>query len=176
MNRTLTQAQKDEIRQSLLRHDFSAEEEIGKLVDSGYDIEEAKTLLIAELKAYKQDMFQRTLKRKNQEERRKVLWLVVFMISIIGPVFEISSPAWYALVVPAAGLCGYFAYTDKPIAGVLAAMIFPMLVPYTYNWYMAGRTSFIRIEMLIPVGIAMIPSVIIYFLIAKTVYANSDNS
>ncbi|OQP44731.1 hypothetical protein A4H97_10230 [Niastella yeongjuensis] len=173
--RTLTPQQKDELRQSFTQGGFSAEAAILKLVAEGYEPEEAKALIVAEFKEYKTEVFNRVVNRNNSEEARKGLTILIMMISVIGPLFDITSPLWYIVAIAASGITGYFAFKTKPIAGVLGSIIMPIVFPFAYNFYFSGRTSFIRIEMLIPIFIAAVPAFIIYYIISKTVYAKVED-
>jgi hypothetical protein len=176
MNSTLSQKQKDEIRQSFLQQTFSLEAEIEKLVGAGYDEDKAKLLIIAEIKQYKKEMFQKTVKRNDHEEIKKVVTFVVIMISLVGPIFDIVSPLWYIVAVVIAGIAGYWGYKPKPIAGLVGCMIVPIIFPFAYIFYFSGRTSFIKIEMIIPLVMAIVPGVLVYFILSKTVYSNLENN
>jgi hypothetical protein len=175
MNSTLSQAQKDEIRHALLHNTFSMEAEVAKLMNRGYDETYAKSLIVAELREYKQELFNKKLQSNNSEETGKILSIGIVMISMIGPLFDIRSPLWYIVAFAASGVAGYFAYKTKPIAGLIGAIIVPLVFPFAYQWYFAGRSRFIRIEMVIPLLVAIIPAVLVYFIIAKTVYANRES-
>lgn len=176
MNRTLTQQQKDNLRQSFTSGNFSAEAAINQLVNEGYELDVAKALIVAEFKEYKKEVFNRAVKRENNEEKTKALTIGIMMISLIGPVFDITSPLWYIVAIAASGIAGYFAYKTKPIAGVLGSIIMPVVFPFVYSWYFAGRTSYIRIEMVIPIVISILPAFLVYYAISKTVYANVENN
>jgi hypothetical protein len=176
MNRTLSQQQKDDLRQSFTWGNFSAEAAIMKLVNEGYEPDVAKALIVAEFKEYKKEVFNRTVKRNNNEETKKVLTIGILMISLIGPLFDITSPLWYLVAIAASGIAGYFAFKTKPIAGVLGSIIMPVVFPFVYYWYFAGRRSFIRIEMVIPILISVLPAFLVYYAISKTVYANVENN
>jgi hypothetical protein len=176
MNRILTQQQKADLRQSFSQPGFSAEAAILKLVNEGYDVAEAKALIVAEFKEYKKELFEKAQKRNDSEEARKILFVAVFMLSIIGPVFDITSPLWYVAAFVASGVAGYYAYKEKPIAGIAGSILFAILFPFTYHFYFAGRSSYIRIEMLVPIFMAITPAFIIYFIISKTVYANIETN
>lgn len=175
MNRTLSQQQKDDLRQSFTQGNFSAEVAILKLVAEGYEPQEAKALIVAEFKEYKKEVFNRVVKRDNNEEARKGVTIGIMMISLIGPLFDITSPIWYMVAIAASGIAGYFAFKTKPIAGVLGSIIMPIVFPFVYNFYFAGRTSYIRIEMLIPIIISALPAFLVYYILSKTVYANVEN-
>jgi hypothetical protein len=175
MNRTLSQQQKDDLRLSFTQGNFSAEAAIIKLMNEGYEADVAKALIVAEFKEYKKEVFNRVVKRSNNEETQKVLTIGIMMISLIGPLFDITSPLWYLVAIAASGIAGYFAFKTKPVAGVLGSIIMPVVFPFVYNFYFAGRTSYIRIEMLIPIIISALPAFLVYYTISKTVYANVEN-
>jgi hypothetical protein len=175
MNRTLSQQQKDDLRFSFTQGNFSAEAAIIKLMNEGYEAVVAKALIVAEFKEYKKEVFNRVVKRSNNEETQKVLTIGIMMISLIGPLFDITSPLWYLAAIAASGIAGYFAFKTKPVAGVLGSIIMPVVFPFVYNFYFAGRTSYIRIEMLIPIIISALPAFLVYYTISKTVYANVEN-
>jgi hypothetical protein len=175
MNSTLTQSQKDEIRQALLHNTFSMEAEVAKLMNrGGYDEAYAKALIVAELREYKQELFNKKLQRNNSEETGKVISIGILMVSLIGPLFDIRSPLWYMVAFAASGVGGYFAYKTKPLAGIIGAVIFSATFPFAYQWYFSGRSRFIRIEMLIPMIVAIIPAFLVFFIISKTVYTNKE--
>ena len=121
------------------------------------------------------ELFQKKLKDNNQEDVQKVISIAIIMIAMIGPVFDIRSPIWYMLAFAGCGIAGYFAYKTKPIAGVIGAIIVPVILPFSYNWYFTGRTRYIKIELLIPLLMAIIPAFLVYYIISKTVYANREN-
>jgi hypothetical protein len=176
---SLSQKQKDEIRYALRHKTFSVPAEIAKLVNLGYSEDEAKALLANEVDEFKNEfrneLFQQKVKSNDQEDVQKIISIAIIMIAMIGPVFDIRSPIWYMLAFAGCGIAGYFAYKTKPIAGVIGAIIVPVILPFSYNWYFTGRTRYIKIELLIPLLVAIIPAVIIYFIIAKTVYANRES-
>jgi hypothetical protein len=175
MKSTLTQTQKEEIRYSF-ENKLPLEALIAKLIDQGYDEAEAKSLLAVELQEYKKELFEQKLKNNNQEEAQKVIAVVIVMVAMIGPVFDIRSPIWYMIAFAGSGIAGYFAYKSKPIAGIIGAIIVPVILPFSYNWYFSGRTRYIKIELVVPLLVAIAPAVIIYYIISKTVYATVENN
>ncbi len=175
MSKTLSQEQKDELRQAFPRGDFSVERETEKLVNAGFDEIEAKRLIVAEFKAYKKDLFDELQAIHKQDEIRKGVTIAVVFLAITGPIFGVESFWWYTIATIVAGIAGFWGYKPKGIAGLLACGIFTFVLPYVYHAYFSGRSSYIRIEMFIPILIAVVPAIIIYFLISKTVYANIEN-
>jgi len=175
MSKFLTAEERDVLRLSFTTAGFSMEDAIEKLKGKGLSDEEARLLIIAEYKAFKQELFDRTLKRENSHEMAKVMFVVVVLISVIGPVFGIESLLWYLVAGSLCGIAGYIAYKDKPVAGVVAGFIFAVVFPFAYNGYFANRTSYIKIEMLIPLIMAAIPAGVAFLILAKLFYSDTDH-
>ena len=175
MNRTLTQQQKNELRQSFAQDNFSAQAAIIKLMAEGFELEEAKILITAELRKYKQELFNKADKRNSSEESRQLVFIGIIMISTVGPVFNITSPIWYIVAIALCGLLGYLAAKTRPIAGILGAVVMSVVLPFADNFYFEGRTSYIKIELAIPMIIAAVPAFLVYYFISKTVYAHIEN-
>ncbi|MCS3802180.1 hypothetical protein [Niastella sp. OAS944] len=174
MPNTLTQTEKDQIRYKLTTNTFSADAEIAKLMEKGYDETEAKSLLLNEIREFKQVLFEKKMQQNKQGEVESIAVGVTVMFTLIGPLFGITSPVWFMVAFLAAGIGGYFAAQDKPIAGIAGGIVYGIIFPLAHHMYFADRTRFIRIEMVIPIIMAMIPAFILYFILAKTVYAKSD--
>lgn len=174
MQDSLTQEQKAAMRESMANNSFSAQLEIAKLMALGFEPEMAKTLVINEIKAYKKELFDVAVKRNNQSETSKLMFVLIFVIALIGPLFRIESPLWYIIAIIGSGVAGYFGYRDKPIAGIVAAIVGTLVFPFAFTYYFEGRSSFIRLEMAIPMILSAIPAVIVYFIIAKIVYPYND--
>ena len=115
MSKFLTEDERDILRLSFTTAGFSMEDAIEKLKGKGLSDEEARLLIIAEYKAYKKELFERALKRDDSHEMAKVMFVVVVLISVIGPVFGIESPLWYLVAGSLCGIAGYVAYKDKPV-------------------------------------------------------------
>ncbi len=175
MSRTLTQQQKDDLRQSFSNNNFKAETAIAKLMAQGYELEEATALIKAEFRQYKQELFDKVDKRNSNEDGRQFIFIGLVMISMVGPIFEITSPIWYIIAIALCGLLGYLGAKTKPVAGVLGAVVMSVVLPFVHNFYFTGRTTYIKIELVIPIVIAALPAFLIYYIISKTVYAHVDN-
>ena len=174
MPNTLSQTEKDQLRYKIQTNSFVASAEIAALVEKGYDEAEAKALLLNEIREYKQELFHQKNNQNKQSELQNVMIGVLAMLALIGPLFGIREPMWYIIAFIGAGAGGYFAAKTKPIAGIAASVVYAIVFPLAHNMYFADRTRFIRIEMVIPMIMAAIPAFIIYFILAKTIYANSD--
>jgi hypothetical protein len=174
MNSALSQTEKDQIRYKLETNTFSTDEEIAKLAAKGYSDTEAKSILLNEVKEFKQELFHQKMTKTKLDELQNVMIGVIGMLTLIGPLMDIREPIWYMLAFAGAGICGYFAAKRKPIAGIAAAVVYGIVFPLAHNMYFSGRTRFIRIELVIPMIMAAIPAFLLYFILSKTIYANSD--
>lgn len=175
MNNTLTQEQKDELRRSFKQPDFSVDVAISKLMALGYSEATARQLIISEVREIKKELFDKAVKGTKDEEARGIAFVAVVLVSLLGTLFDIHSVLWHIVVVAIAGIAGYFAFKNKPIAGVLAFIVFAIVFPFTYNFYFSGRSSYIRIEMLIPMLMAIAPAAIVFYALSYTVYANTED-
>ena len=174
MPNTLSQTEKDQLRYRIQSNTFVSAAEIANLVEKGYNEVEAKALLLDEIREYKQELFKQKMNKNKESELQNVMIGVLAVLAMIGPVFGVREPVWYIIAFIGAGVGGYFAAKTKPIAGIAASVVYAIVFPLAHNMYFADRTRFIRIEMVIPMIMAAIPAFIIYFILAKTIYANSD--
>ena len=168
----LSQEQVEEIKHALFVNRSPVEIEIAKLIAIGMSKDEAVTLLRTLLKEHKQELFEATLQKQRKGETAKGGLLGVFIAAVVGPVFNIESFAWYFIACIGGGVCGYFANKDKPVAGVAGGCIAVLVFPFTYNAYFSGRHTFLNIELLIPMLLAAIPALLVYYIIAKVFYSN----
>jgi hypothetical protein len=175
MDPILTESQRDELRLGFTTAGFSMEDAMARLTAHGYEPEEARGLIVLEYKLYKREMFERTVKKDESKEWRKVMFLFVTIISIIGPVANITSGIWYIVACGLCGFLGYLAYKDKPIAGIIGGILVPIAFIFSYAFYFADRTSYIKIEMAIPLLLAFLPSVLVFFVISKLFYNEAQN-
>ena len=65
-------------------------------------------------------------------------------------------------------------WKDKPIAGIIGAMVVAIVFPFAYNFYFADRERFIRIEILIPMLIAALPAFGLYKILEMLIYPYVD--
>ena len=171
---TLTQEQKDFIRDRLSNNTFSPQLEIAKLMELGFEPETAKNLVISEIKAYKKELFDVVVNQNKQDELRNIMFVLIFVIALIGPLFHVQSPLWYIIALIGSGTAGFFGWRSKPIAGVIGAIVATIVFPFAYNAYFEGRSTIIKIEIAVPMILSAIPAVIVYFIIARIGYPNND--
>ncbi|MEO5685013.1 MAG: hypothetical protein ABIQ88_20380 [Chitinophagaceae bacterium] len=174
MKTVLTQYHKEEILQSLIAGDFSVDHEIQKLVKEGFDDTSSRNLILQVLKEYRYELFQRKLSQQKNEEKKKLSYFVLLMISITGPVFNIGNLLWYLLACVVAGAAGYYGQADKPIAGMLGGVLLVIVFPLTYSFYMSGRHSYFNVELLIPVLMAAVPAWLLQLFVGKIFYDKDE--
>jgi hypothetical protein len=177
MEPTLSSQQLNEIRQSLSSGTFLYETEMQKLMQAGYDEESGRNLLFTLAKEHRKELFQQTLQKQKNDGAREITWLVVIMTAAVGPVFEITSAIWYMLAMLIASVAGYYGFKTKPVAGIIGCILVVFLFPFTYRYYFSGRERYIRIELLIPLFLSLIPAAIAGFIFLQIFYtATKKNS
>lgn len=174
MSSTLTNEQTEAIVSAYLSGNYSIEAEVEKLVQAGMDRAVAEQKVKAVVDYTRQRVFANKVKTDARGEIRKVTGVVTIMVAAIGPVFETSSVLWYTAAAVIAGVAGYFGYKDKPAAGITASVLVVLLFPLMYGFYFNNRTSYIRIELVIPLLLAIVPAWLVYLLITKIFYTDTD--
>jgi hypothetical protein len=176
MSIPLTEAERDILRLSFTTGGYSMEDALDKLKGKGLDEETARALIIMEYDLYKKEMVGHAIRQANYPQGVKEVFIAVAIISIMGPMMGITSPAWYVATSILGGVAGYFAYRNRPVAGVLAGLIVPVAMHIACSYYFQDRSSFIRIELVIPLFIAFIPSAIIFLIVSKLFYSNPNTN
>ena len=171
----LPQQQLNEIRQDISSGTFLYETAMQKLMQSGLDEESARQLLLTVAKEHRKELFDQRLQKQNAEGVREVTYIVTFMVAALGPVFNIKAALWYFVAMLIAAVAGYYGYKDKPAAGIIGSILVVILLPITYNYYFSGRSSYIKIEFLIPALLAIIPAAIVAYLISLLFYPERKN-
>jgi hypothetical protein len=166
----LNETQKERIQNAIKSGGFNLEPEIETLINQGFSKETALLKIKEEIDLHKQMLFEQALKSESQEDIQKSIFMGITLTAMIGPIFDITSSIWYIATIFIAGGLGYWGYKDKPIAGIVGAICLALTLPYFYNWYISGRTSIIKIELLIPMAISMAISYSIGWLAYKVIY------
>ena len=175
MHTPLTETERDILRLSFTTGGYSMEDALDKLKGKGLDEDAARELIIMEYDLYKREMVGHAIKADNSHEGVKEVFIVVAIISIIGPMMGITSPIWYVFTSILGGVAGYLAYRHKPVAGILAGLIVPVAMQMACSYYFQGRSGFLRIELAIPLFLAFIPSAIIFQVVSKVLYTRPKN-
>lgn len=170
MEAVLSTEQINVIRDSIARGNFTNERHVRILTENGFSKETAEQLVAAEVKAYREELFQEKVTVQDNEETQKVADMAIIMVALVGPVFGVTSVLWYLVALAAAGTAGYFGHRSKPVAGVTGALILVLLLPFTYHFYFSGRKSFIGIEMAIPMLMAAVPAYLALYITSKVLY------
>jgi hypothetical protein len=165
----------NEIRQDLSSGTFLYESAMQKLMQAGLDEERARNTLLSLAKEHRKELFQQKLQKQNSEGIREVTFLVIIMTAAVGPVFNVTSTLWYIVAVSIAGIAGYFSFKSQPVAGIIGSILVVILFPFTYEYYFSGRSSYIKIEFLIPALMAVIPAAIVAVVISLIFYPKRKN-
>jgi len=163
-----------EIKDSFLSGSITAEQLILQLKDAGLDAAAINQWITDLTREHKRELFNKAVRRDDNNEIRGVVFFITLLISIIGPVFDIRSPFWYIIALLAVAIAGYYGFKEKPIAGIAGTVAFGILFPLAYAQYFANKTSYIRIEMLFPIAMAAIPAFLLLFILSKTIYRGQD--
>lgn len=160
-----------EFNKQLKSGKITVEKMVKRFAEIGVDESTAKILLSKIMKEHK---FNQIQKLEKQRLRTLLsLGLMVFVVTAVS-IFDFPQIPWSVIAIIIAGCLGYFGFSDKPFAGIIGGLTFAALYPITYNLYFVDRISYLRIELFIPLLMAAIPSLLIYYVISYFVYRNSE--
>lgn len=174
MEAVLSTDQANVIRESIARGNFSTERHVRTLVEKGFSQDIAEKLVADEVKAYREELFQEKVTVQDDQEVQKISELAAVMVAVAGPVFEVRSMLWYLVAAALAGSAGYFGHRSKPVAGITGGVLLVLLFPFTYSFYFSGRSSYLRIELIIPMLMALVPAYVALFIISKVFYSEYE--
>ncbi len=149
----LNEKQKARILSAFSSGNFNLQNEISNLENEGFTKEDATSQIQA---VVRQKLFDEQVNKESTEDYEKLAAFGLIFLGLIGPLFNIENFLWYFFASVLAGVGGYLAYKDKPFGGAVRSFTFVVLIPVFYNWYVSGRSSIIKIELLIPVGLAIL--------------------
>jgi len=167
---TLNEVQRKRIQQAFRSGNLNMNIEVENLVNQGFNQDEAVEQIKNEVNRFRQKLFDEKIKAEENEDYSKLAIFFVVLIGIVSPIFHITSIAWIVASILLSGGIGYWAYREQPIAGAVGCISAAILLPITFNWYLAERSSVIKIELLIPVILALLPSFLIGFVVSKILY------
>lgn len=165
---------KEVIRKLMVDDGHKADVVISFLKRNGYSDELAKTLVYTVANEHKEAIIERSKQTDEKDDRGEVGMFVIFAIGLAGPVFGVESEILIFAGLAAVAITAYFAFPTKPISAVIAAIVFVFAMFYAHNWYLRGRTSYINIEMVIPMAMAAVPSIGLQKLLDMIIYPGKD--
>lgn len=175
MNKELTYQQIKKIREAYLKDKLSLEKQIVELLVAGFDEPTAEYLVAKVIKDYKQELFDEAQEKETNKEHRNIAYYVTIFATASGPLLGVENFVWYLFASAIAGTAGYYGFKDRPLAGIIGAIVSVILFPLAFNFYLAGRSNYIMFELLIPLIISLIPGYLIQFLISKIAYPDYED-
>jgi hypothetical protein len=171
----LDEKQKTRIQTSFKSGNFNLDLEVEILTRQGFSREEAIIQIQPVVKAFRQKLFDQKIKAEDNEGLEKASRFLVIMIGLIGPIFNITSLIWYGFACVMVAGTGYWSYKKTPVAGLFGCICFILMFPIAYNWYLSERKSIFKIEIIIPIGFALLASYFVGLLIANFLYSKKTN-
>ena len=162
----LTKKQKEWIREAVDKNRFNPTLVVKRLIEKGFDMEEAKDVIKTELALIQEE----TQKNEENDVKRNIAFIVVILISFMGAMMKVTSIYWYLATMTIAALVAYWGHRDKPIAGIVSCVCLVILMPMASTWYFGERTEFAKLEILIPTIMAGLPCYLLYEMLDKMYY------
>jgi hypothetical protein len=175
MNKQLTYQQIKNIREAYLKDKLSIEKQIIELLVAGFDEPTAEYLVANVIKDYKQELFDEAQEKETNKEHRNIAYYVIIFATASGPLFGVENFVWYLFTSAIAGIAGNYGFKGRPLAGIIGAIVAVISFPLAFKFYLAGRSNYIMIELLLPLMISLIPAYLIQFLISKIAYPEYED-
>lgn len=175
MNKEPTYQQRKNIQQAYLKDKISVEKQIIELILAGFDELTAEYVVNKVIKEYKQELFEKAQEKETNEEHKNISYYVIVFATALGPLFNIENIVWYLLASAIAGVAGNYGFKDKPLAGIIGAIVPVILFPLIFKIYLGGKSSFIVIELIIPLIVSLIIAYLTQFVISKIMYPEYED-
>ena len=174
MYNELTYTQIQELKRKIKAGTFDDEFEINKLIILGFESAKARELVLKVFKSYKDDLFDAAKEKNESEDRSNVAYLVAIMPSIFIALVGGNNGLLILISIVIACGAGYYGFPDKPIAAMIGFAVGAIILPFACGFYLRGRSSFINIELLIPIFISYGPALLIKYALSKMLYSDED--
>jgi hypothetical protein len=148
MNKELTYQQRKNIQKACLKDKISIEKQIVELILAGFDELTAEHLVNKVIKEYKQELFEEAQQKEINKEHENISYYVIVFATALGPLFGIQNIVWYLLAATVAGVAGNYGFKDKPLAGIVGAIVPVILFPLIFKIYLGGKSNFIVIDVI----------------------------
>jgi hypothetical protein len=162
------------VRKLLVEEGYKADDAIKLLVKYGISEDIATNCVHLVVQQNTDAIFEKRQEIGENESREEIGYWGIAIASLILPIFGIKDTLLCILLASAAAIIAYYAYPKKPIAVMIPTFLFTMLFPFTYEWYLSGRTKFFYIEILIPAAILIIPLYIMHSVLKSIIYPNEN--
>lgn len=170
----LTYTQIQELKSKIKSGVFDAELEVNKLIILGFESAKAKELVLKVMKSYKDDLFDDAKEKKELEERSNVAFLFAVMPSIFIALFGGNNGLLILISIVVACCAGYYGYPQKPIAAMIGFSVGAIIMPFACGFYFRDRSSFINLELLIPILFSFGPGLLIKYALSRMLYSDED--
>ncbi|MEN2415655.1 hypothetical protein [Flavobacterium mesophilum] len=157
----------EELKKKLRNGTFDANFELIELIRLGYDPIHAKELLAKVVKSYKDDLYEETKEAKKSEERKNIAFSAVIIITSLIGLLGDNSGMMVLIAIIAACLCGYYGNQEDPLPAMVGYTVAALIMPFACAFYFQGRSSFLNLEMLIPLLVSFVPGLLIKYILSK---------
>jgi len=106
----------------------------------------------------------------NRQEDPKSIYFGLAVIPLIIPfiagydTFGLGFWGWVVVSSIIAAVLAYFAMKNTPILSIICGLVFGLTGQFAFLWYFNNRTSFIQIEVAIPMALGAIPPYLVHLI------------
>jgi hypothetical protein len=166
---------KEIIRKLLIDDHLSIEQVTDLLVGRGLERENAYAIVFSVAKEHRAEIIEHREHAKNEDDKQ--MGFVAFSAMIVAGLvlFGVTDFSIFLGLAFVGALVAYLLEPDKPIVSIPCGFLTILIMYFANVTYFQDRTSFLRIELLIPMGISMVLIMAIYAMLNKCFYANVGN-
>ncbi|KFF04723.1 hypothetical protein [Flavobacterium reichenbachii] len=162
----------EELKKKLREGKFDSNQELIDLIRLDYDPVTAKELLSKVIKSHKDDLYEEAKEAKEVEERSKIAFGAVIVITTFIGMFGDNNGMMILISIIAACCCGYYGNQENPIPAMVGYTIAAMIMPFACGFYFKGRSTFLNLEILIPLLISFGPGLLIKYVLSQILPSN----
>ncbi|WP_289663684.1 hypothetical protein [Flavobacterium panacagri] len=167
MQTDLSYTKTEELKKKLRAGTYDGNQELIELIRLGYDPILAKEMLSKVIKMHKDDLYEETKEAKETEEREKIAFSAVIMITTFLSMFAGDSSIIILISIIVACFCGYYGNQDNPIPGMVGYTLAAMIMPFACGFYFEGRSTFLNLEILIPLFFSFGPGLLVKYILSR---------
>jgi hypothetical protein len=172
MTNELTNSQIQDLKNKIKAGAFDIDLEKNNLICLGFEQQTAKELVMDVIRSYKYDLLSKANEKRDYNDRNIIALGLAIVSSISVTVLGDNSVTMIMLSIVLACFAGYYGHPKKAIPAMIGFTIGAIIMPYACQFYFNSRdTTFINIELLIPVFFSFGPALLIKYLLSKIMYS-----
>jgi hypothetical protein len=159
------------VRRLLVDDSYSYDTVVSIMLKKGFQKDVAESVVFHVAKQNQAEILMRQKTDKNEEEKQFGFFTVSTMVVLGCILFGETNPELFLGLSFIGAVIAYFVEPKRPIVAVVCGFLSVYVSYFVYMWYFSNRTSFYKIELLIPMFIIMVIVFGVYLILNKIFYS-----